>query len=559
MSTPLRYLLILFVTSIFSHLACQEVSSRKNPPKELIVTEPGEMEPSISGNIGELLANATANKGKADDSIRLNNPSEVASIYGAKANARIWSRDSSWLPVADSFMQMVDRCESYGLFPSDYHRRYLTGLFSRSQDSGHTQDAALWARGEVLLSDALVSYARHLRWGHLGRDSITLNKDSVLSQAFYDRVFAAVLPGGSPKKVLEGLEPPHNAYHELRAALPRFLDSLDRTPYTYVVYPFTDSLRFVKQLQSRLFESSFIRFNTRMPDSIELSTAIRRAQAARGLKVDGRPGTQLIASLNNNGMERFKRIAINLDRYRMQLPDSMPPSYIMVNLPAFRMQVVDSAGVVIESRVIVGQPRTRTPVLNSTVVNFVTYPQWTVPYSIIFKEMLPRIRNNPAYLDRQRLVVVDRNDSIIDPRTINWAKLSKTNFPYLLRQRQGDDNSLGVIKFNFLNPYSVYLHDTNARSLFGRQGRALSHGCVRVQAWDTLARYLIALDSTNIPMDSVNALMSRQEKRTVPLKKKLPLYIRYFTCEVARDGRIRFLDDIYGEDKALRIKYLARK
>lgn len=559
MTMILRYLLICILACSSCFLACQEASSMRIPAQERIVTEPGQLDTSVSESIGELLANATANKGKADDSIRLHNPAEVAALFGARVNARLWSRDSTWLPVTDSFMHMVERCETYGLFPSDYHRKYLMILYRRSQDSAHKKDAAMWARGEVLLSDALVSYARHLRWGHLGRDSVTLNKDSVLSQSFYEQVFTAVLQGGSPRKVLEGLEPLHPAYHELKAALPRFLDSLDRTSYTYVVYPFTDSIRFVKQLQSRLFESSYIRFNTRMPDSVELSTAVQRAQTARGLKADGKAGAKLVAMLNNNGMERFNRIAINLDRYRMQLPDSMPVSYIMVNLPAFRMQVFDSGRVVIDSRVIVGQPRTRTPVLNSTVVNFVTYPQWTVPYSIIFKEMLPKIQNNPAYLNRQRLMVVDRNDSIIDPRTVNWSKLGKKNFPYLLRQRQGDDNSLGVIKFNFINPYSVYLHDTNARSLFGRQARALSHGCVRVQAWDTLARYLIAMDSTNTPMDTVSNWMSRQEKRTVPLKRKLPIYIRYFTCEVSKEGRIRFMEDIYGEDKALRMKYLTKK
>jgi murein L,D-transpeptidase YcbB/YkuD len=364
--------------------------------------------------------------------------------------------------------------------------------------------------------------------------------------------------GEQPRAILEGMEPVHPGYQALRAQLPAFLQGLDRTPYTYLEFPAPDSLAFVKQLQTRLFESDYIGFNTRMPDSLELSTAVRTAQKLRGLKVDGKAGPVLVASLNNTGPEQFKRIAINLDRYK-HLPDSMPKSYIWVNLPAYKMQVWDSGVVVLESKVIVGQPKTRTPVLNSQVSNFVTYPQWTVPYSIIFKEMLPKIRKDISYLAKENLMVVDRNDSVIDPATIDWTKLSKTNFPYQFKQRQGDDNSLGVMKFNFRNKYDVYLHDTNARSLFSRPVRALSHGCVRVQEWDSLARYLIAKDTSNIPIDSVTTWLARQEKHTVGLRQKVPVYLRYFTCEALEQGGIRFFEDIYADDKALRMRYFTQK
>jgi murein L,D-transpeptidase YcbB/YkuD len=540
-------------------MACEQPAKKPAPPKVVIVKEPEKLEPSITEQIAALLEKAVADKGMADDSIMLHNPEIIASVYSGKNYERIWSRDKQWLPAADSFLQMITRCEEYGLFPSDYHQRYLVDLFKKFGDSATRNDAALWSRGEVLMSDALASYARHLRWGHLGRDSISMNKDSNLTQQFYDDVFVRVMQTGTPRTVLEQYEPLHGAYHALKQALPRFLDSMDRREYTYVEFPFKDSLEFVKQLQARLFEDAYITFNTRMPDTLELSTAIRKAQTARGLKVDGKAGPQLVGSLNNTGLEKFKRISINMDRYRQQLPDSMPANYVMVNLPAYKLQVFDSGQVVIESKVIIGQPRTRTPVLNSSIINFITFPQWTVPYSIIFKEMLPKIQKDVAYLDKEKLMVVDKFDSVIDPRTIDWSKLSKTNFPYLLRQRQGDDNSLGVMKFNFHNKYAVYLHDTNARSLFSRPARAMSHGCVRVQSWDTLARFLLARDTSNVPADTVKAWLSRREKHAVPLRKRVPVYLRYFTCEVNENGSIRFYEDIYGDDRALRMKYLAKK
>jgi L,D-transpeptidase YcbB len=222
------------------------------------------------------------------------------------------------------------------------------------------------------------------------------------------------------------------------------------------------------------------------------------------------------------------------------------------------MQLVDSGLVLMESKVIVGQPKTRTPELTSSIYNLVTMPQWTVPYSIIFHEMLPKIQKSTKYLEKENLMVVDRYDSIIHPDSINWNKLSKTNFPYLLKQRQGDDNSLGVIKFNFRNKYDVYLHDTNARGLFNRQNRAMSHGCVRIQKWDSLARILASTDSLRHHPDSIAQWIFRGQKRSVALKERTPIYIRYFTAS-AQDQRIRFYDDIYTEDKLLRNRHFATK
>jgi murein L,D-transpeptidase YcbB/YkuD len=208
--------------------------------------------------------------------------------------------------------------------------------------------------------------------------------------------------------------------------------------------------------------------------------------------------------------------------------------------------------------VIVGAAKTRTPLLTSEISNFITYPQWTVPYSIIFKEMLPQIQKSTDYLRKQNLMVVDKNDSIIDPTTINWSKLSKKRFPYLLKQRQGDDNSLGVLKFNFVNKYSVYLHDTNARWLFSKSARALSHGCVRVKEWEKLSHFLVKNDSVKYHPDTLRSWIKRQEKHVVYGFRKIPIFIRYYTCE-GSDGKVKFYDDIYGEDKILRQMYFADK
>jgi murein L,D-transpeptidase YcbB/YkuD len=545
----------LFVVALIA-VGCNEVSQKPQPKKTEIVKEPEKFEPAVTRQLTELLDLAVSNNGQAGD-ISLNNPAALASIYLTNDFTREWSKDKRWHPIADSVFKMILRAEYYGLFPEDYHASRIDAILRKLSDSAAKNDAALWARGDLLLSDALVSMSRHLKLGRIPRDSVSLRKDSTVSQEFYNDIFAKVRNGEQPREILEALEPAHQGYHSLKALLPAFLDSLERKEYTYIEFPFTDSMVFVKQLQTRMYEDSFITFNDRVPDSVEFAAAVKKVQVSRKLKVDGKAGQQVVSSLNNTSLEKFRRIAINLDGYK-HLPDSMPASYIWVNLPAFKMEVVDSGQVVLESKVIIGQPRTRTPLLTSQISNFITFPQWTVPYSIIFKEMLPKIQKDVNYLAKENLMVVDKNDSVIDPRSIDWSKLSKTKFPYLLRQRQGDDNSLGVMKFNFRNKYDVYLHDTNARSLFSRPNRALSHGCVRVQEWDSLSRYLIAKDTNNIPIDTVRAWLTRQEKHTVALKQKVPVYVRYFTCEPTEEGYIRFYEDIYGEDKTLRMKYFVK-
>jgi murein L,D-transpeptidase YcbB/YkuD len=547
---------LLFVVALIA-VGCNEVSRKPQPKKTEIIKEPEKFEPAVTRQLTELLDLAVSNKGQAGD-ISLNNAEALASIYLANNFTREWSKDKKWHPRADSVFKMVLRAEYYGLFPEDYHASRIDEILRKLSDSTAKNDAALWARGDLLLSDALVSMSRHLKLGRIPRDSVSLSTDSTVSQEFYNDIFAKLRNGEQTREILEALEPVHQGYHSLKALLPSFLDSLDRKVYTYIEFPFTDSMVFVKQLQTRMYEDSFITFNDRVPDSLEFAAAVKKVQVSRKLKVDGKAGQQVVSSLNNTSLEKFRRIAINLDRYK-HLPDSMPASYIWVNLPAFKMEVVDSGQVVLESKVIIGQPRTRTPLLTSQVSNFITFPQWTVPYSIIFKEMLPKIQKDVNYLAKENLMVVDKNDSVIDPRSIDWSKLSKTKFPYLLRQRQGDDNSLGVMKFNFRNKYDVYLHDTNARSLFSRPNRALSHGCVRVQEWDSLSRYLIAKDTNNIPIDTVQAWLTRQEKHTVALKQKVPVFLRYFTCEPTEEGYIRFYEDIYGEDKTLRMKYFVKK
>jgi murein L,D-transpeptidase YcbB/YkuD len=544
----------LIVVVLFG--ACQ---APEEPKAVDIVEVPEQFEVRVNRNLKTALEYILNNKGRLSDTVVLAKDSLVHIFYRRSEFQPLWCRQETWSPLGDSLYSFIERSREYGLFPSDYHYRALNGLRTLiATDSNSRKDAALWSRADLMLTDAFILINKHLKQGHLKYDSVTLRSDSLLTDSFYLARYDELKLARNVRKVFQQLEPANVNYIALKAALKQFLDSVGTfRRYTFVQYPLGDTVQLYKVLQRRLFEEDIVLSPTDTMSAESWKLVITQYQKSKGLKETGRPNINTVAALNFTDWEKFKRVAVTLDRYRL-LPDSLPDTYIWVNLPAYNLKVVSADTVAMESRVIVGNPKTRTPLLTSSVSNFITYPQWTVPYSIIFKEMLPQIQKNVGYLAKENLMVVDKNDSIIHPDSINWKRLNKNYFPYLIKQRQGDDNSLGVLKFNFPNKYAVYLHDTNARWLFSRSNRALSHGCVRVKEFQKLANFLVREDSVRFHPDTLRSWIKRQEKHVVSGFQRVPIYIRYFSTE-AKEGRLVFHEDIYGEDKALRERYFADK
>ena len=552
----MNYMLkLLLISSFVFFFACRNAN---RPPEKDVVNSMEQLATHTSDNIKKLLSYATEHGTRINDSAKIKAIGLVKTVYENNNFQTLWRATDKWPPVADSLYRIIENARRYGLFPSDYNYASLQALRNKLlTDSMSRKDAAIWARTDLLLTDAYFNIARHLKLGKLERDSISLRNDSLINDQYFLNHFTRSLSNNNIITSLHQLEPVYPEYTAIKKNIPGFLDSADFTPYTYISYPYKDTLAFTKTLQQRLSEEGLLANNGNVIDSVSLSAAITNYQNLKKIKATGKISESIVRSLNNTDNEKFISLAITLDRYKL-MPESPPDTYIMVNLPSFTLYVYNKDTLILTSKTIVGSWKSKTPLLNGKISNFVTYPQWTVPYSIVFKEMLPRIQKDINYLYRQRLMVVDKYDSVIDPYDINWEKLNNKNFPYLIRQREGDDNSLGVIKFNFVNKYSVYLHDTNTRNLFSRSSRALSHGCVRVQDWEALYQFLIRSDTARFPVDTLSAWFSRQEKHTVTGFPKVPLFIRYFTVE-GKSGRLKFFNDIYGYDRMLRHKYVTVK
>lgn len=550
------------------------IVSCKQPEKKIklkeLVADPKSLNEHVQDNIKNSLLIALDKDGKVQENLRLDYYKIAAAYYEKNDYQPLWSNSGSLLPQVHSLMNYLDTSMLDGLYMEDYHYQKLNTIKRELEtDSVKRTDAVLWTNADILLTDAFMHIVHDLAQGRLQHDSSSWKNDT----SKYNKYFFASLDKFKNKDTLNGifqsLQPRLPGYLELKAAIKDFVDSMDTKSYTYINYPYkagdeNDSLNFIKKLQLRLKESGVPDNAVKaIPDSAELATSIKNYQKLKKILPDGKISKSLIAMLNVTDVVKYNRIAVTLDRYK-QMPDTLPERYIWVNLPSYYMQVHDSDSVVFTSKIICGKTTTPTPTLMSAISDIVIYPTWTVPESIIKKEMLPALKKNSGYLARKGLHLYNSKGEVVDPTTVNWAKYSK-GIPYKIQQGSGDDNALGVIKFNFSNPFAVYLHDTNQRYMFKNSMRALSHGCVRVQDWEKLAFYIIRNDSTRVlpdtlkyNTDSITNWIANKEKHRLNVKFQIPLFIRYFSCE-GINGAIKFYEDIYADDKALIDKYFAGK
>ena len=555
-----------FIAGLFLCLIVFASCKGKEKRSEHFASSPQELNEKTKELISSTFQQSSLPVFLSDDSSFTFSQKEFAAfLYAGNQYLTNWSSKETWSTSGDSLCHFIENAQLYGLFPEDYHADAIKAIRNKfvadSLGKNDRKDASLWAKVDIMLTDAFVQIVKDIKIGRLPDDSISLRKNSVLSNEFYQQQLNAVFSNGLISTI-ESLEPKQPEYALLKSGIKKFLDGADYRKFTVIPYPEKNQQKFKQLLQKRLYEGGFISFDSTAADTTQIAEAVKLFQKKKGISVDGVAGEGTIRMLNVSDREKFIRIAISMDKYKM-LPEKMPSKYIWVNTSANYLQVMNGNKVELSSKVICGKAKTRTPLLNSAVSLIITYPRWVPPPSIVGKEILPAVKKNPGYLARKGFSLIDSKGNEVDPYSVDWSKYSR-GIPYRIVQGSGDANSLGIIKFHFDNKYSVYLHDTNQRYLFANAMRSLSHGCVRVQEWQQLAFYLFRNDSSLnaannfIRIDTVKAMLARKQKRNFSIKNKMPLFIRYVTCE-GRNGNILFYDDIYGEDKMIRQKYFATK
>lgn len=392
------------------------------------------------------------------------------------------------------------------------------------------------AERELLLTDAFLRYAGALAQGRVSAAEI--ESDWSIPQPIFDPQAAlAAASSGDPGAVLEGLAPPDPGYMRLQAALLRYRAIVAAGGWRRV--PETGKLQLgdtgstVQRLRRRLAAEGFLPEGAAATEfDAELDGAVRRFQALRGIAVDGTVGHDTYVALNVPASVRLEQIRDNLERWR-EMPRDWPVNRIEVNVPAAWLTVIEHGEPGLSMRAIVGAEQHPTPVLRARVNAVLFNPPWNIPASIVRKEILPHMRHDPHYLQRNHFVYVGAPGRSA------------------LQQLPGPDNALGRIKFELPNIYDVYLHDTPSHPLFSRVIRTLSHGCVRLEEPRQLALYLLGGGKTSWSLEDIDGAIAEGDTRRVPLAHSIPVYLLYWTAFVDPDGAVEFRDDIYGRDLRL--------
>jgi len=253
-----------------------------------------------------------------------------------------------------------------------------------------------------------------------------------------------------------------------------------------------------------------------------------------------------LARERQNPSGHLEQILMNLQRWRW-MPRQLGDRYVFVNVPAYQMQVMEGDKPVLAMRVIVGDPKHETPLFSDEMTTVVFSPNWNVPESIIRNEMLPKLVDDPGFLQRQDIEVVGTSGQVVNAEAIDWfddSAVARLHF----RQQPGPKNALGLVKFQFPNPFDVYLHDTPQDALFNKEHRALSHGCVRLENPVALAQYVLR-DEPEWTVEKIDEAMNAGHEHAVALKPHLPVHIGYFTAWVNPDGSVTYTDDPYKLDE----------
>ena len=275
-----------------------------------------------------------------------------------------------------------------------------------------------------------------------------------------------------------------------------------------------------------------------------VEAAVKRFQARHGISADGRPGALTMKALNIPAEQRLSQLKVNLARLRA-FDTKRAPRFVVCNIPAAQLEAIENGTVMSRHVAVAGKPDRPSPELNSRIVEINFNPFWTVPVSIVRKDLIPKMQAEPDYLTRYGIRIFDPKNNELTPAQVNWFSEEAVN--YRFKQDPGEKNSLGTIRINFPSAHGVYMHDTPYKNLFGDDVRFNSSGCMRIQNVRDLVVWMLSETSgwSRIEIDDV---IKSGERKDAKLKPEVPLHWVYITAWATADGVVQFRDDIYNRD-----------
>ncbi|WP_010297576.1 L,D-transpeptidase family protein [Candidatus Odyssella thessalonicensis] len=466
--------------------------------------------------------------------------SDTREFYKQHNYTAVWYPNGKESVAAQIAKKVLKEADQEGLDPLDY------------QEGWAEKKDADWATAEIALTNTFLRFIDHVRVGRVPAKDAARTIKLVSPKTDPVKLLTEALQDGANKfNKLTQMAPDVTGYQDLKTLLQTFkalsakwgdLPSLKKTKVKVGQSdPNIVALKKILVAYGYYTDANFDDVYTQ-----ELFNAVVDFQRHNNLEADGVIGEDTARALNVPIKRRIQQIIINMERLRW-LPDDLGERHIIVNVAGYEVLAVTNKKIDIRMRSIVGQVGRKTPLFYAPLKNIVINPSWGVPKSILVRDKLPKIINDPSYIERAGFTVYDNAGNQLDPYHVDWESHgSNIN----LRQRPGFQNALGRIKLNIDNPYAIYLHGTPTGKLFDKPRRNLSSGCIRLQYPNQLAAWVLQKEN-GWNENKVQEQINSGRTITVPLKKQLPVYFTYQTVWLSDDGKPHFSPDAYKMDDNL--------
>lgn len=525
----------------------------------------------------ETLHALTTVKAEGAENSRIAKDDWLSQFYHDSNYRPVWTESRRARKRLAAYLELLDASSTLGFDPEVYGLSYLRKLEDRLGKDNR-------ARLELEASRSFAEFALDTRNGRIS-PRIDFTQDELAGR---DRDKASLLKGvresKSPKKFIAALRRDNPAQARLIQALANYT-RLQRDGGWKTINIETDLLevgdtgpgveRIAERLRAEGFFKADVAYKEIKPEGAAstdpapaetasetttpvalydtaLSEAVEAFQVSRGIEPDGIVGANTLERMNVPVEALIENIRLNLERARW-LPQDFADRHVLVNIAAYSAGLYENERLQSKIRTVVGKYHQQTPVFAGSMSYIVANPYWNIPESIVRNEIVPKMQEDGSYLTRKNMEIVsgwEDEPEIIDPENINWADLPEP-LGFRIRQRPGESNSLGLVKFMFPNDYSVYLHDTPADALFDETKRAFSHGCIRLADPMKFAGWVLE-ETQEYDRKRVEEIITEGEQTVIQLDEEIPVYITYFTAWAEKNGTVFFFDDVYKRDTKLK-------
>ncbi|RWO66958.1 MAG: murein L,D-transpeptidase [Mesorhizobium sp.] len=467
----------------------------------------------------------------------------------------IWISGTSLNSRAQDAVRVLGEASSYGLTPADYTVEVPAAGASTTDANAQLKELV---RFEMALSARVLRYAHDAQNGRVDPNRMTGYYDFPAKPLDLQGVLRTLAHTQQVRTYLESRHPQNAEYQALRVEL----ESLQASAENEIVVdpklllkPGETSPELPKLLtliarnlddeMGGAYGEILSRLATSEVYDPELVPVIKAVQQKAGMKGDGVIGPRTVATLaGTSKADKLLKVEVALEELRW-LPSDLGSPRVFINQPAFTASYIDNGEEKLKTRVVVGRTTNQTSFFYDQIKQVDFHPYWGVPQSIIVNEMLPRLRNDPGYLDRSGYEVTDSRGKRIPSSAVNWGAYG-ANIPYSVRQQPSEANALGELKILFPNKHAIYMHDTPQKLFFQRDMRALSHGCVRLQDPRGMAAAVLGTSVDYIAEKLKHGHSTENVTRTIPV------YVAYFTAWPDLSGKVEYFGDVYDRDSRLK-------